>query len=59
MKLKLITLTNDGYADYTLNCLKSLQNINFDRELISYSIGESCHNKIINNKYKIYIIKYK
>ena len=28
-KVKFITLTNDGYIDYTLNCLKSLDTVVF------------------------------
>lgn len=47
--IKFITLTNNGYIDYTLNCLKSLELINFEKQLYCYSIGEECH-KILQSK---------
>jgi len=44
-----ITLTNTGYIDYTLNCLKSLENICMKTPLKSYCIGEEGYN-ILKNK---------
>ena len=41
-----ITLTNDGYIDYTLNCLKSLEKCGFKGKLISYCMGSSCYNRL-------------
>jgi hypothetical protein len=35
-----ITLTNNGYIDYTLNCYQSLKNIKSNIRLKSYCIGE-------------------
>ena len=42
--VKFITLTNDGYLNYTLNCLKSLEQIDFQEPLHCYTIGEDSHN---------------
>jgi len=47
--IKFITLTNTGYINYTLNCLKSLKNINFNSNLDCYCIGKEGY-KILNYK---------
>lgn len=39
-----ITLTNNGYIDYTLNCYESLKHLNLN--LHSYVIGEEAYNKL-------------
>lgn len=41
-----ITLTNDGYLDYTLNCYKSLEKCGAYVTLTSYVIGEKAYNKL-------------
>ena len=46
-----ITLTNNGYKSFTLNCLKSLENINFEKKLHCYTIGDNFHNELINKNY--------
>jgi len=46
MSISFITLTNNGYLDYTLNCYKSLENINFDIPLKSYAIGVNAYEKL-------------
>lgn len=47
--IKFITLTNDGYLDYTLNLIKSLQNINFDvNRLTCYCIGHKSYTVLKN-----------
>ena len=48
-KIAFITLTNTGYINYTLNCLKSLENINFNEKLKCYCIGKEGFN-ILNSK---------
>ena len=41
MSIIFITLTNTGYIDYTLNCLKSLERVGFDKyPLHCYCIGD-------------------
>ena len=44
LNLKIYNLTNDGYLNYTLNCLKSLEQIDFQEPLHCYTIGEDSHN---------------
>lgn len=39
-----ITLTNNGYIDYTLNCYKSMNNLNMN--LHSYVIGKEAYDKL-------------
>lgn len=51
-----ITLTNTGYIDYTLNCLKSLEKIGFDKSLHCYCIGEVGYNKLTEKGYKSTLI---
>jgi hypothetical protein len=47
MKISFISLTNDGYMDYTLNCIESLKRINYDiKNLTCYCIGDKCYNRI-------------
>ena len=52
-----ITLTNTGYIDYTLNCLKSLKNINFDHELHCYCIGKAGKEILETQGYKCTLIE--
>tara|TARA_R110002072_G_scaffold87329_1_gene197125 strand:+ start:276 stop:1604 length:1329 start_codon:yes stop_codon:yes gene_type:complete len=49
--LAFITLTNDGYIDYTLNLLKSLEIYNLEKKLKCYCIGDECYNKLIKLGY--------
>lgn len=51
MSIIFITLTNDGYLDYTLNCLKSLEKINLHNNLHCYCIGKEGHQRLLNNNY--------
>ena len=51
-----ITLTNTGYIDYTLNCLKSLEKIGFDKSLHCYCIGVEGYKKLIEKGYKTSLI---
>jgi hypothetical protein len=44
-----ITLTNNGYIDYTLNCLKSLANIKMEKQLTSYCIGKKGYSILNKN----------
>ena len=46
-----ITLTNTGYINYTLNCYKSLKNINMDTYLKAYCIGEEGISILQSNNY--------
>ena len=43
-KMKLITLTNDGYMTLTDNLLESMRKIGIEHYLKIYCIGESCRN---------------
>ena len=43
-----ITLTNDGYTNYTLNCLKSLKKANIKPQLKAYCIGNECYSILKN-----------
>jgi hypothetical protein len=47
-----ITLTNNGYIDYTLNCLKSLEKINSSVLPICYCVGEYAHKTLQDKGYK-------
>ena len=51
-----ITLTNTGYLDYTFNCLKSLEKINFNGKLHNYCIGEEGYKKLKQSGYSSYLI---
>lgn len=55
--VKFITLTNDGYLDYTLNCLKSLELIDFQKPLHCYTIGKDAHNILQSRGYKSILLK--
>lgn len=48
-RIAFITLTNLGYLEYTLNCLNSLENINFNTNLKCYTIDKKAH-KILSSK---------
>ena len=41
-----ITLTNTGYVDYTLNCLKSIKNIGESLNVECFCIGDACAEKL-------------
>ena len=49
--IKFITLTNNGYIDYTLNCLKSLELIDFQQPLHCYAIDQEAHNVLQSKGY--------
>ena len=51
-----ITLTNSGYIDYTLNCLKSLDRINTKLNLQCYCIGNKGYNVLLNEGYTCHLI---
>ena len=51
-----ITLTNTGYVDYTLNCLRSLKNINMKKQLKVYCIGEEGYRLLNNNNFMCELI---
>jgi hypothetical protein len=51
-----ITLTNTGYIDYTLNCLKSLKIINCDIDLHCYCIGKKGYKILKKLGYICYLI---
>ena len=44
-----ITLTNDGYIDYTLNCIKSLNDIDLKQKLKVYCIGNNGYSILQQN----------
>ena len=57
-QIKFITLTNNGYIDYTLNCLKSLEMINFSTNPLNcYVIGEEAHNILQLNEYNSFLLE--
>ena len=47
-----MTLTNDGYLDYTLNCIESLKMCNSKYQLNCYCIGNECVQRLSNNNIK-------
>ena len=51
-----LTLTNTGYINYTLNCLKSLEKINFDIDLHCYCIGKNGFEILKSKGYKTTLI---
>ena len=55
-KTAFITLTNSGYINYTLNCLKSLEKINTKINLQCYCIGVDGYNNLKNNGYECNLI---
>lgn len=55
--IKFITLTNDGYLNYTLNLIESLKNINFDLNIITfYCIGNKSYNTLKNKNLNVFRI---
>ena len=44
-----ITLTNDGYIDYTLNCIKTLNDIDIKQKLKVYCIGNNGYSILQQN----------
>ena len=55
-KVKFITLTNDGYIGYTLNCLKSLEKSKLVDKLDSYAIGKNAYYTLLQNGYRAHLI---
>jgi len=51
-----ITLTNNGYIDYTLNCLKSLENIQCKVPLHCHCIGSEGYTILKDNGYECTLI---
>ena len=51
-----ITLTNDGYLDYTINCIESLKKINSNVNLKCYCVGEEGTNLLNNMGYSTELI---
>ena len=51
-----MTLTNTGYVNYTLNCLKSLENINYSPLPHSYCIGKEGYNLLKSKGYETTLI---
>ena len=51
-----ITLTNTGYVEYTLNLLKSLENIKSSVLPTCYCIGNEGHSKLISKGYQSTLI---
>jgi hypothetical protein len=47
--ISFITLTNNGYIDYTLNCIKSLNDINIKQKLKVYCIGNNGYSILQQN----------
>lgn len=56
MNIAFCTLTNTGYTDYTLNCLKSLEKIKFSRQLRLYCIGKKGHELLSSKNYNCSLI---
>lgn len=54
--INFITLTNSGYIDFTFNCLKSLELSNCNQNLVSYCIGKSGHELLVENGYESILI---
>jgi hypothetical protein len=44
-----VTLTNNGYVDYTLNCIESLKKSKSEKNLQVYCIGKKGHDILTNN----------
>lgn len=51
-----ITLTNNGYIDYTLNCLKSLEKINAPVLPVCYCVGEEGYKTLIDKGYNCVLL---
>jgi hypothetical protein len=56
MSIAFITLTNSGYVDFTLNCLKSLEKCGCKHELIVYCIGKEGCDILRSRGYKPILI---
>ena len=59
MNLKLITLTNKGYLEYTQNLIESLKKLNISNKLEIYCIDQVSFN-FLKNKYtenKVYYVQ--
>ncbi|MBI95550.1 hypothetical protein CL656_00140 [bacterium] len=54
--ISFITLTNTGYIDYTLNCLKSLEKINNNVLPNCYCIGKDGYNILLSKGYNTFLI---
>lgn len=54
-----ITLTNTGYLDYTLNCLKSLELSGMTKPLHCYCIGEEGYNILKDKGYTTTLVEDK
>lgn len=50
--ISFITLTNNGYIDYTLNCLKSLEKVNSPILPVCYCLGEQAHKTLQEHGYE-------
>lgn len=48
-----VTLTNDGYLDYTLNCLESLKRVGFKQSLHCYCLGEEAYNTLKKKGHRV------
>lgn len=51
-----ITLTNNGYIDYTLNCLKSLEQINSPVLPVCYCVGEEAYKTLHDKGYECVLL---
>jgi len=56
MFISFITLTNTGYLEYTINCLKSLEKIEFYKKLKCYCIGQQGYNILKSMNYDCELI---
>ena len=41
-----VTLTNNGYMPFTINCIESLKLINSEQNIECYCVDENCYNKL-------------
>ena len=53
-KISFITLTNDGYKHYTLNCLESLKKFNLNSEIEGLLYGYKRISGNIRKTYRMY-----
>lgn len=56
MSISFITLTNNGYIDFTLNCIESLKKIGCTTELICYCIGKDGHDILTSKGHRCILI---
>ena len=54
-KIKILTLTNNGYLTYTLNCLESLRKIGINNVDV-YAIGKKAHTRLKNQNFNTKLI---